>query len=78
MRYVEAKTAETADAEAYRFYIAEGLKVLTGNTARFAGGTELKLSLSDVLSRQKRKPDNRTAAQIIRHMKEKLGKIGRG
>lgn len=74
MRYVEVKLLEAQEKTAYRNYVTESLRCITNNTARFAGGYEIKKSFSELLKPQKE--DKRTGEEVITQMKEKLRKLG--
>jgi len=54
----------------YRFYISEGIRVLTENSAHLYGGTTLTKSFLEVIKPQKE--ETRTADEIIDHFKRGL------
>lgn len=55
---------------AYRVYLTDTLKVLTENTAKFAGGSVINMRYYDMLNKQRTQKDERSgdeiAADIIR------------
>lgn len=59
-----------SEEDAFRMYIAEGVKILTENTAKQFGGSALSISFRDIISGEK--PDERTEEDIINGLKEKL------
>lgn len=65
--------AELYEAEqrekAYRLYIAETLRILTENTARFAGGyVQERCTVYD-----ERRVENRTAQEIVEDVSRRAG-----
>lgn len=59
---------------AYMYYIAEGVKVLTENTQRFAGGGAITRSLYDII---RPKVDSRSAEEVVNEVIKKSGlKLG--
>ena len=65
--------AELYEAEqrekAYRLYIAETLRILTENTARFAGGyVQGRFTVYD-----ERRVENRTAQEIVEDVSRRAG-----
>ena len=69
----------------FRVYLTDALKTLTGNTAApasFVGGEGLVLSMryADTLEKQgpKEPAEERTAEEIIEHIRSKLRKKGGG
>ena len=62
--------SQSKKEQSYQHYVAECLRVITENTARFGGGSYIQLKLQDILDP---KPvDNRTAADIIEGIRNKL------
>lgn len=56
--------------QSYQHYMAECLRVITENTARFGGGSYIQVKLQDILDP---KPvENRTADEIIEGIRKKL------
>lgn len=60
---------------AYHMYVAEGLKAITENTAKY-GGVVLQFSLRDLLLGGV-KEDTRTGKEIIDHISGKLDALGK-
>lgn len=61
---------------AYRVYVTEGLKAIAGNTAKFVGGVEFRLSFMDILTGNVPKEETRTREEVINHMKNVLSQFG--
>jgi hypothetical protein len=77
LRYVLARFRREQREEAYRFYVAEGIRFVSENTTHSAfdgGGRYLNLKLYDILYPPKQ--DTRTAEDIINHVKQGLAKLG--
>lgn len=53
-------------------YTAEGIKLVTENTAKFAGGSALKLSLGELKETAQKPQDNRSNEEIKNDMIEKM------
>lgn len=79
MRYVSSRINVKISDDIYRFYITNALKILTSNTARFAGGTELTKTYSDIISdddqEELEKENEEKAADIISNIKAKISKV---
>ena len=56
---------------AYRFYIADGLRILTENTARISGGSYLTLRYAEIINPSLQ--DNRTGAEIAADVIKRAG-----
>lgn len=80
MQYVLTRIKERAKTYAYRYYIADGIKILTSNTAKFAGGSELVSSYREIIDiNSERNSDNeKSGEEIIAHMKKKISMLGGG
>lgn len=73
MRYVASRLKQHAEEVAYRIYVTDGLKAISGNTGRsISQGTEMTKRYYDVLTTAKKPPENRTAEEIISDIKRKL------
>lgn len=59
----------------YHMYVAEGLKAIAENTAKY-GGVVLQFSLHDLLLGEV-KEDTRTEKEIIDHISGKLDALGK-
>lgn len=84
MRYVSSRIDKKINDDIYRFYVTNALKILTGNTAKFAGGTELSKSYSDIIMpknpddiAEQEKESEEQARDVIAMMKSKIGKMRR-
>lgn len=76
MRYVEEKLKQNEYDSTYRFFISEGIKILTKNTA---GGEErniMQYSYGEWLANKKIPEEKRTAEEIKKQIKEKLNTLG--
>lgn len=51
-------------------YVADALRIIGGNTAKYAGGSYPKARWIDIIHPPKE--ETRTAEEIIEHMKKKL------
>ena len=79
MRYVSSKINAKVSDDIYRFYISNALKILTGNTARFAGGTELTKSYYDIMHNEEiaetEKQNEIEAENVISKIKSQIAKV---
>lgn len=76
MRYVEAKVRQEDVESSYRFFISEALKILTKNTSGTTESAILQMNFPEYLERRKHPKEERTADEIINHIKSKLETIG--
>lgn len=77
MRYVLARYNQEQREEAYRIYISDGLRFVSENTTHSAfesGGRYLNLRYYDLMYPSA--PDERTAEDVIDHIKQGLGRLG--
>lgn len=84
MRYVSSRIEQKIFDDIYRFYITNALKILTTNTAKFAGGSELTKTYREIITADYSKSQEdveieqeQQAHDIINSMKSKLGKINK-
>ena len=82
MRYVSSRIDQKLYDDIYRFYVTNALKILTTNTAKFAGGTELTKTYREIISNdndtvQSEEQQEKEAQDIIKNMKAKIAKAGR-
>ena len=81
MRYVSSRIDKKINDDIYRIYITNALKILTGNTAKFAGGTELVKAYNEIImpiDEEETKAEQQEEAQdIIAMMKSKIKNTGR-
>ena len=74
MRYVSSKLDQKMDDDIYRFYISNGIKILTSNTAKFAGGSELTKTFRDIVrppmqeTEQDKQEQEQEAQSVINQM----------
>lgn len=73
MRYVIGTLNIDGREMAYRFYISEGIRILTENTAMQVAGRQFTSSFSDILKPQK--VETRTPEQIIDKIKNGLDEL---
>lgn len=59
------------ELESYRNYMAGCARILTENTAKFAGGNYMTMEYDDVIHPKPK--DNRTADDIVNELIEKAG-----
>ena len=71
MSYAAARHNEYLKEELFRTYVTDALKILTGNTARFAGGDYLKIAYREAI--HPKPEETRSADEIIANIKSKLG-----
>ena len=64
------QTRETA----YKMYVAEALRIITENTARYAGGSYMKQRYADIID--PKPEEKRTKGEIVDMIKNKLAEIG--
>lgn len=65
---------EQSKVAAYRVYTAEALRIMTENTAKYAGGGYMKQKYSDMVN--PKPEETRTGQEIIEMMKQKIADIG--
>ena len=81
MRYVSSKLDQKMDGDIYRFYISNGIKILTANTAKFAGGSELTKTFRDIVrppiqeTEQDKQEQEQEAQSVINQMIAKMKDI---
>lgn len=75
-RYVFARFEQDAREKAYRVYVTDVLKILAENTAKYSGGSYMKIRYYDLI--RPKPEENRTPEEIIGNMKEKIARIGGG
>ena len=82
LRYVSSRIETNLNDDIYRFYVTGALKILTSNTAKFAGGTELVKNYSEIISgsdteEEEENSSEKEAQNIIARMKSKIANMGR-
>lgn len=73
MRYVMARSRQQRRDLAYRVYVTDCLRIMTENTARFAGGRYVTQGFSAALRREP--VDNRTGEEIAADVIKKAGLV---
>ena len=74
MRYVKAKIEKETLDKTYRIYVTDSLKMISENTAKFAGGNALSKRYVDFITKQT--VETRTGEEIIDTIQDKLRKLG--
>ena len=69
MRYVMARYAQQVEADAYRVYVTDSLKIITASLANSIGGSEVNVRYYDMIHRR---PETRSSEEIISDIKDKL------
>ena len=62
--------------KAYRIYVIDALKAITENTAKYGGGSYIKVRYLDL--EDQRPEETRTPDESIGKMKDKIARIGGG
>lgn len=68
---MEARLKTEQRDEAYRIYITDALKAISGSTSKFAGGNYISERYYDLINPKPK--DTRTAEDIINSIKKGLG-----
>lgn len=71
MSYAAARHNEYLKEELFRVYVTDALKILTSNTAKYAGGEYLKKTYREAVN--PKPEETRSADEIIANIKSKLG-----
>lgn len=75
MMYADARISKELEHMAYQAYISDAAKVITGNTARFAGGSEMTQRYMDIVSGATVEEDKRTAVEIVEDVINRTGLV---
>ena len=73
MNYCLARYADEQKRKAYNVYVTDALKVISENTAKFAGfagGGYMNVRFIDII--EPKPEETRTPDEIINHIKDKL------
>ena len=73
LRYCVARLNEREKTEAYRIYVTDALRVVSENTARYAGGGYIKARYADII--EPKKQDNRTCEEITADIIRRCGLV---
>ncbi len=76
MRYVEAKLEQGEIDSAYRFFVTEGIRAITKNTAGGEERSTFNFSYSQWLMDRKQPEVTTTADEIISNISKKLDFLG--
>lgn len=74
MRYVNARVNKETREEACRIYVTDGIKIISENTAKLAGGSSFKIRYSELFGAVKE--ETRTEEEVVQDIREKLRKLG--
>lgn len=82
MRYVSSRIDTKLNDDIYRFYVTNALKILTSNTAKFAGGSELVKTYREIIYPEENQQQTEEQAKkeeqdVIAKMKAKIAKVGK-
>lgn len=73
MAALPALLNQAVKEQAYRTYVTDALKIIGENTAKYAGGSYMKVRYLDI---ENPKPEEtRTPEEVITHMKKKIASI---
>lgn len=72
MRYVIVRHKHYVEEIAYRIYVSDALKGITGNTGRATGGVEMTARFYDALKVASKPVEKRTSEEIIESIRKKL------
>ena len=61
------------ETKAYRIYVTETLRLLTENTAKFAGGAMIKEKYYDIINQKPKNVDKMTGDQIVADIVKRAG-----
>nr|DAM03227.1 MAG TPA: hypothetical protein [Caudoviricetes sp.] len=64
---------QAAKEQAYRVYVTDALKIIGENTAKYAGGSYIKVRYLDIES--PKPEETRTPKEVIAHMKQKIASV---
>lgn len=67
---------QSCEQEAYKTYLSECMRMVTENTAKFAGGRYMSVSFHEML--HPKPVDTRTGEEIVSHMKGVLKGLEEG
>ena len=70
--YVKAKLESMRHETAFMVYVCDCLRLITENTAKYAGGSYMKAHYSDMISDKKPQPE-KSAEEIIDDVVKKAG-----
>lgn len=73
MAVLPALLKQEAEDYSYRVYMTDAARLISENTAKYAGGSYQKIRWVDIVN--PRPEETRTADEIIEHMKQKLEEV---
>ena len=73
MRYVTARYIKHQRELAYRFYVTDILRSISENTAKYGGGSYVRVRFADIINPTPE--DNRSSEEIVDHIRCKLREL---
>ncbi len=73
MRYVTARYKKHQRELAYRFYVTDTLRSISENTAKYGGGSYVRVRFADIINPTPE--DNRSSEEIVDHIRGKLREL---
>ncbi len=70
--YVRAKLESLRHEAAFRVYVCDCLRLITENTAKYVGGSYMKMHYSDIIAEKKPQPE-KSAEEIITEVTKNAG-----
>lgn len=74
MNYVTARISRRVEEIRYRAYVTDAAQIAGSNTARFAGGSEMRVRFAELV--YDFHPDTRTAEEVTEHIRARLSALG--
>lgn len=71
MRYAASRIGSHCKEKAFREYVAEGVRMISQNTAKFAGGHYLSVRYGDII--HPKPQDTRTGEEIVADIIRRAG-----
>lgn len=71
MQYARSRIDEDCKEKAFREYIADGIRMVTQNTAKFAGGPYLTVRYDEIIHPKPK--DTRTGEEIVTDIVQRAG-----
>jgi hypothetical protein len=73
IRLIESEYQRQQEELAYRVYVTDTLRVLTENTAKFAGGMVIKANYYDIINKKNQQQDTRSGEEIVADIINRAG-----
>lgn len=71
MDYCISSFRKRQEALAYKIYVTDALKLISENTARFGGGSQMSKRFYDIINPQTETPQ--TSTEVISRIRKKIG-----